>query len=62
KPEIGKAIAELTKQARGNSVQEIDIRKLLNWMGRHGKAPIERMDAEMGERERRESRMKNDSR
>jgi regulator of replication initiation timing len=62
KPEIGKAISELTKQARGNSVQEIDIRKLLNWMGRHGKAPIERMDAEMGERERRESRMKNDSR
>jgi regulator of replication initiation timing len=61
KPEIGKAISELTKQARGNSVQEIDIRKLLNWMGRHGKAPIERMDAEMGERERRESRMKNDS-
>ena len=61
KPEIGKAISELSKQARGNSVQEIDIRKLLNWMGRHGKAPIERMDAEMGERERRESRMKNDS-
>lgn len=61
KPEIGKAISELSKQARANSVQEIDIRKLLNWMGRHGKAPIERMDSEIGDRERRESRAKKDS-
>lgn len=60
-PEIIKAMRELGNQARSNSVQEIDIRKLLNWMGRHGKSPIERMDANMGERERRESRQRNDS-
>ncbi len=61
-PEIIKAMRDLNNQARENSVQEIDIRKLLNWMGRHGKAPIERMDANMGERERRESRSLNNSR
>jgi hypothetical protein len=60
-PEIIKAMRELGNQARTNSVQEIDIRKLLNWMGRHGKSPIERLDANMGDRERRESRLRNDS-
>lgn len=60
-PEIIKAMRDLSMQAKSNSVQEIDIRKLLNWMGMHGKAnPIERRDESMGEQERRASRL-NDS-
>lgn len=43
------AIAEMKKQAEGNSVDIIDIRKLLNWMGVHGNASVERMDSRIGE-------------
>lgn len=42
------AINELLNQSKANSVQEIDTRKLLNWMGVHGQANVERFDAKMG--------------
>jgi hypothetical protein len=56
-PEITKAIRELSVQAKSNGVQEIDIRKLLNWMGLHGQAEAgtERMDSEIGEQFKRKS-------
>ncbi len=43
------AIKELLDQSKANSVQEIDTRKLLNWMGVHGQAKIERYDSQMGD-------------
>ncbi len=42
------AINELTDQAKKNTVQQIDQRKLLNWMGRHNNATIERLDEQIG--------------
>lgn len=44
-----KAMAALQEQAEGNTVQIIDLRKLLNWMGVHGKANVERLDKRIGE-------------
>ena len=63
-PEVMKAIRELASQAKSNGVQEIDIRKLLNWMGEHGQAQpdVERMDSEIGEQFRRKSRDANSDR
>jgi len=43
------AMADMKKQAEGNAVDTIDLRKLLNWMGVHGSAKIERMDSRIGE-------------
>jgi hypothetical protein len=40
----------MKEQAEGNTVQVIDLRKLLNWMGVHGKASIERLDQRIGEK------------
>jgi hypothetical protein len=45
-----KAMAAMKEQAEGNTVQVIDLRKLLNWMGVHGKASIERLDQRIGEK------------
>ena len=63
-PEVMKAIRELASQAKSNGVQEIDIRKLLNWMGKHGQAQpdVERMDSEIGEQYRRRSNDANSDR
>lgn len=44
------AMADMQEQAEGNSVDTIDLRKLLNWMGVHGSAKIERMDSRIGEK------------
>jgi len=44
-----KATLALREQADSNTVQVIDLRKLLNWMGVHGNASIERLDARIGE-------------
>ncbi len=44
-----RAIDTLKEEGAKYSVQEIDTRKLLNWMGRHGRPPIERLDSKMGE-------------
>ncbi|MEM7455735.1 MAG: hypothetical protein AAF456_15385 [Planctomycetota bacterium] len=38
------AINRLTEQAERNQIQPIDTRKLLNWMGQHGRARVERLD------------------
>jgi len=43
------AMGTLKEQADGNSVDTIDIRKLLNWMGVHGSARVERLDSRIGE-------------
>ncbi len=47
------AIKTLLDEAKANSVQEIDLRKLLNWMGVHGQAKIERLDSRIGDDFRR---------
>lgn len=47
------AIRELDEQATKNTVQKIDLRKLMNWMGRHHRATVERLDQEIGEQYRR---------
>ena len=39
------AIASLKDQAKGNAVETIDLRKLLNSMGSHGTAEIERLNS-----------------
>ncbi len=46
---VVKAMGTLKEQAEGNSVDVIDLRKLLNWMGVHDNATIERMDNRIGE-------------
>ena len=46
---VVKAMGAMKEQAEGNAVDIIDIRKLLNWMGVHGNARIERMDSRIGE-------------
>ena len=43
------AMGTLKEQAEGNSVDTIDLRKLLNWMGVHGSARVERLDSRIGE-------------
>ena len=48
--EVVTAMADMQAQAEGNSVDTIDLRKLLNWMGVHGSAKIERMDSRIGEK------------
>ena len=51
------AIRTLEEQAKKNTVQRIDLRKLMNWMGRHNRADIQRLDSRIGEEfRRRESR------
>ena len=50
---IYSAINELTDQAKSNTVQQIDLKKLLNWMGRHNNATVQRLDGQIGEQSRR---------
>ena len=47
------AINELTDQAKNNTVQQIDQRKLLNWMGRHNNATVQQLGEQMGNEFRR---------
>jgi hypothetical protein len=47
------AMQSLEDQAKGSTVQIIDTRKLLNWMGVHGKGKVERLDNRIGEDRRR---------
>ncbi len=44
-----RAMNAMKEQAEGNSVDTIDLRKLLNWMGQHGRARVERMDSLIGQ-------------
>ena len=46
---VVKAMGAMKEQAEGNAVDTIDLRKLLNWMGVHNNAKIERMDSRIGE-------------
>ena len=46
---VAKSMQALYEQAEQNTVQVIDLRKLLNWMGVHGRGRIERMDNRIGE-------------
>ena len=46
---VAKSMQVLYEQAEQNTVQVIDLRKLLNWMGVHGRGRIERMDNRIGE-------------
>ena len=43
------AVATMQEQAEGNSVDRISLKKLLNWMGVHPSAQIERLDSRIGE-------------
>lgn len=47
------AIDSLLEQGKNNRVQEIDVRKLLNWMGMHGRGKSERLDNRLGEQFRK---------
>ncbi len=47
------AIDKLFAQAKKNSVQEIDTKKLFEWMGLRGRARIEKLDSTMGDQYRR---------
>ncbi len=47
-PEINRAIRKLRDLAKEYQIQEIDTRKLLNWMGQHGQPQIERLDKGIG--------------
>ena len=42
-PEVVEAMKILEEQAEANTVQVIDMRKLLNWMGFHGRARVEKL-------------------
>lgn len=46
---VTQAMGALQEQAEGNSVDIIDTNKLLNWMGVHSGARIERLDSRIGE-------------
>jgi regulatory protein YycI of two-component signal transduction system YycFG len=48
-PAVFTAIKSLMDQGKVHYVQEIDMRKMLNWMGRHGQEKIERSDSRMGQ-------------
>ena len=42
-PEVVEAMKIMAEQAQLNTVQVIDLRKLLNWMGVHGRAKVEKL-------------------
>ena len=42
-PEIVEAMKVLEEQAESNTVQVIDQRKLLNWMGLHGRPKVQKI-------------------
>ncbi len=42
-PEVVEAMKIMEEQARLSTVQVIDLRKLLNWMGVHGRAKVEKL-------------------
>ena len=48
-PEIVEAMKIMEEQARLSTVQVIDLRKLLNWMGVHGRAKIEKLGGNIEE-------------
>lgn len=52
-PNVQLAIQALRTQARENSVQQIGVRRLLNWMGIHGRAQVEYLDERAGDQFRR---------
>ncbi|MEZ6093646.1 MAG: hypothetical protein R3C03_05345 [Pirellulaceae bacterium] len=47
-PEVVRSIRKLRDEAEKYQIQEIDTRKLLNWMGQHSQPQIERLDRGMG--------------
>ena len=42
-PEVVEAMRLMEEQAQSSTVQVIDLRKLLNWMGVHGRAKVEKI-------------------
>jgi len=48
-PEVVEAMKIMEEQARLSTVQVIDLRKLLNWMGVHGRAKLEKIGGDPGE-------------
>ena len=48
-PEVVEAMKILEEQAESNTVQVIDMRKLLNWMGFHGRARVEKLGGNVDE-------------
>ena len=48
-PEVVEAMRTMEEQAKLNTVQVIDLRKLLNWMGVHGRAKVEKIGGNIGE-------------
>ena len=48
-PEVVEAMKIMEDQAKLSTVQIIDLRKLLNWMGVHGRAKVEKIGGNPGE-------------
>jgi hypothetical protein len=47
-PEVIRAMRKMSDAAEKYQIQEIDTRKLLNWMGQHSQPKIERLDRNIG--------------
>jgi hypothetical protein len=45
---ISRSMRTLLDQSKQFQIQEIDVRKLLNWMGKHSLPVVERLDSEVG--------------
>ena len=45
---VSRGMREILNQGKANQIQEIDVRKLLNWMGRHSLPSVERLDSQIG--------------
>ena len=52
---INDAISTLKDQGKKYRVQEINTRKLLNWMGRHGRPIVEHLDHRVGDFQTRQA-------
>ena len=53
-PEVVEAMKIMEEQARLSTVQVIDLRKLLNWMGVHGRAKVEKLGGNIEDFQARE--------
>jgi hypothetical protein len=45
---VVRAMATMEEQAKGNSVDTINLQKLLNWMGVRSGGRVQRMDSQIG--------------
>lgn len=45
---VSRGMRNILNQGKDHQIQEIDLRKLLNWMGRHSLPSVERLDSNIG--------------